>query len=362
MNMKRLAWRSAAVVALALLCAGVSACKKAAAADAVVGVLLRNNTEAFLQSYQQGLESAAARNGITLQIYSANSDAAIQIDQLKTLLLNGFRYFVIVPQSTDITEQMAKIISSKGGAAAFSNIIPSVETLKVSPNFFYASSPEMDAGAFQAQILDSYFKRNPDRIDGKALNLVYFNGEYGHPAQIYRRIGVMAGLRQLGYTVNVVGEFGANWASSSARQSLALWLEGDHADFDAVIAQNDEMALGAIEAMVRYGYVDSVASPTRDLDNDGTAMQVPVIGVDATEAGKSSMASNQLYGTVLQDANAQAETALELVWQCATSGSAQGFTTSAGLSAARSVTEEAPLTDGAVLSQCFVVPFVPVTR
>ncbi|MCR5080433.1 MAG: substrate-binding domain-containing protein [Treponema sp.] len=330
----------------------------------VVGVLLRNDYDAFFVAYKSGLIEAAQQDGISLQIYSANNDAAIQIDQMKTLLLNGVKNFVIVAHSTDLTEQMAKIISSQGGSAAFSNIIPSIDALRVGKNFFYASSPETDAGNFQAQIIDDYFKKNPGKLSGKKLKVIYFNGEYGHPAQIYRKVGVMEGLAKLGYDVEVIAEYGANWDRSSARQYLDLFIEGKgkKEKFDVVIAQNDEMALGAVDSLVNHGYVDNPSNPTLDADNDGTALRVPVLGIDATEGGKKSMRDNQMYGTVLQDANAQAETALELVYQCMKNGSAQGYTTKAGLRSASQVTKEAPLTERSVIDQCFVVPFVPVKK
>lgn len=336
--------------------------KNSSSQKEVIGVLLRNDNEAFFQAYKKGLLESAQKLNVTLQIYSANNDAAIQIDQIKTMLLNGVKNFVIIAYSTDLTEQITKIINSQGGSAAFSNVIPSVEALKVGKNFFYASSPETDAGNFQAQIIDNYFKKNPGKLSGKTLNVVYFNGEYGHPAQIYRKVGVMEGLQKLGYTVNIVAEYGANWDRASARQYLDLLIEGSGKKFDVVIAQNDEMALGAVDSLVSHGLVDNPSSPTKDTDNDGTALIVPVLGVDATDAGKASMASNQMYGTVLQDANAQAATALELVCQCMKNGSAQGYTTQGGLKAATQVTKEAPLTDSAVIGQCFVVPFVPVQK
>lgn len=337
-------------------------CNKKTSNKDVIAVLLKNDFEAFFVGYKKGLIDSAKKNGITIQIYSANNDAAIQIDQLKTLLLNGVKNFVIIAFSTDLTEQMAKIIQSQGATAAFSNVIPSVEALKVSPNLFYASSPEMDAGKFQAQIIDSYFKKNPGKLNGKNLNVIYFNGEYAHPAQIYRKLGVMEELPKLGYNVNVVGEFGANWDRASARQYLDLWIEGKKPSFDVVIAQNDEMALGAADSLINHGLVDNPSNPTRDEDGDGTALKVPVLGVDATDGGKESLSKNQMYGTVLQDADAQAATALELVWECMKNGSAKGFTTSAGISAAKETTKEAPLTDKSVLGQCFIVPFVPVTK
>lgn len=340
----------------------VSACQKTTSDEQVVGVLLRNDSEVFLSAYRKGIEAFAEKNDIKVQIYSANNDAAIQIDQLKTLLLNGVKNFVFIAYNSDLTEQMTKIISSQGGSAAFSNIIPTVEALKAGENFFYASSPETDAGKFQAQIIDGYFKKNPGKLQGKNLRVLYFNGEYGHPAQIYRKVGVMEELSKLGYKVTVLREFGANWDRASARQYLDLWLEGDNPAFDVIIAQNDEMALGAVDSLLNHGMVDNPADPTSDTDKDGTALSIPVLGIDATEGGMASLQKNQLYGTVLQDVNAQAATALELVWQCMKNGNAKNFTTQGGLTAAKETTKEAPLTERSVLDQCFIVPFVPVTK
>ena len=122
-----------------LVLAGIlfTACKNQNTKKEVVGVLLRNDNETFLNTFKNGLEKAAKENNIPIQVYSANNDAAIQIDQLKTMLLNGVKSFVIIAYGTDLTEQMAKIINSQGGAAAFSNVIPSVEALKVGKNLFF---------------------------------------------------------------------------------------------------------------------------------------------------------------------------------------------------------------------------------
>lgn len=338
-------------------------CSRGAASNAkTVACLMRNDTDAFLQSYIQSLQDAAPGLGAKLQIVSCNDDPAVQIDQLKTMLMNGIKYFVVVAVNTDMTEQMAKIIYSQGGAAAFSNIAPSVSALRVGKNFFYASSPESAAGEYQAQILDSYFKNYPDKAPGKVLNMLYLNGEYGHPAQIYRRLGLMEALSRLGYTVNVLGEDSANWLDTSSRQIMNNWLLQFDGRFNVVVAQNDAMALGAIESLLEENYTDDPSNPSVDTDGDGTVLRVPVLGVDATDAGKSSMAEQKLFATVLQDASSQAKTALELVWQCAQNGSADGFTTSGGITGAKEVTQESPVTERGILSQCYVVPFVPITR
>ena len=87
-----------------------TACQKTDSDEEVIGVLLRNDSDVFLSVYKKGIEDFAKKNDINVQIYSANNDAAIQIDQLKTLLLNGVKNFVFVAYNSDLTEQITKII------------------------------------------------------------------------------------------------------------------------------------------------------------------------------------------------------------------------------------------------------------
>ena len=326
-----------------------------------VAGLIRSDSETFLNAYKAALVKSAEENDADLQVYFCNSDDAVQLDQVKNLLTNGVTYFVIIPVDTGLTEQIVRLIHSKGGAVAFSNILPSDAALDVDKNAFYVSSAETAAGDFQAQILDDYFKKNQGKLSGKTVRILYLNGEVGHSAQIFRRQGFMDGLAKRGYAIDIVAEGSANWGLATARQLTDNWIKGN-AKFDAIIAQNDDMALGAVESLIAHGRTDIPGDASTDADRDGTALAVPVIGVDATEVAKASIANHKLYATVLQDAAGQATTALEVVVQCARHGNAKGFATKAGIKALDEVTQEAPATRKSVLDQCFMVPFVPVTE
>lgn len=188
-----------------------------------MGALIRNLNETFLRDYADNLKKLANENNVELKLLDGNSDVATQLDQLNTLLTQGVKYFVIVPQDTAATEQMAKAIGAKGGAAAFSNIQPSVAALKAGKTFFLASSPESVAGDIQAQIIDDYFKKYPDKAPGNTINMLLINGQLGHPAQVNRRKGVLEGLASRGYTVNMVAEDTANWGAGEAQQK---WTHG----------------------------------------------------------------------------------------------------------------------------------------
>ena len=326
-----------------------------------VAGLIRSDSETFLNAYKEALVKSAAENNVDLQIYFCNNDNTVQLDQVKNLLTNGVNYFVIVPVDTGLTEQIVRLIHSKGGAVAFSNILPSDAALDVDKNAFHVSSAETAAGDFQAQILDDYFKKNPGKLQSKTIRILYLNGEVGHSAQIFRRQGFMDGLAKRGYGVDIVAEGSANWGLAIARQLTDNWIK-QYADFDAIVAQNDDMALGAIEALIANGYTDIPGDANKDTDRDGTVLAVPVIGIDATDVARASIANHKLYATVLQDAAGQAATALEVVVQCAKYGNAKGFKTKDGIKALDAVTQEAPATRKSVLDQCFMVPFVPVTE
>lgn len=342
----------------------VSGCSKSAGSGKVViGALIRNLDEDFVRIYADNLKSLAEKNGAELKLLDARNDQANQLDQLNTLLSQGVKYFVIVPVQTEMTEQMTQAIQKKKGGAAFSNIQPSVAALKVGPNFFHASSAESVAGGMQADIIDTYFKKFPAKLgSGNSINAIMLLGQLGHPAQVLRTDACIDGLKAKGYTVNIIAKDTANWKPDEAQQKMDAWFAAFKGKFNIVIANNDGMALGAVESLLTNKYTDDPADPTKDTDNDGTVLKVPVLGVDATPVALQSMAENKLFATVLQDAAGQSGTAFALAYQMATKGSAIGMVAN-GISAVTAVTPgEPPSDDPAVIKQCFLVPFVPVTK
>lgn len=333
-----------------------------AQAKPVIGALIRNLDEQFVADYAANLKSLAAKAGVELKLLDSRSDQATQLDQLNTLLTQGVKFFVIVPNQTEATEQMAKAIAAVGGGAAFSNIQPSVAALKVSKNFFLASSPESVAGSIQADIIDNYFKKNPKKLAaGKTINALFLLGQLGHPAQKYRTEAVKAGLIAKGYKLNVIAEDTANWKPDEAQQKMDAWIAAYNGKFNIVITNNDGMALGAVESLLTAKYVDDPKDLTKDTDGDGTVLKVPVLGVDATQVALKSMAENKLYATVLQDAVGQASTAFELALAMAKGSYKPGFV-AWGLKPETKAGAEAPANDAAVIGQCYLVPFKAVTK
>jgi methyl-galactoside transport system substrate-binding protein len=327
----------------------------------VIGALIRNLSDQFLGDYTSNLKKLAAAKGVELKVMDASSDQAKQLDQLSTLLSQGVKYFVVVPAVSEGSDEIAKAILAKGGGAAFSNTAPTVSALKLSKNFFFASSPESVAGQIQADIIDNYFKKFPKKLGaGKAINAILILGQLGHPAQVYRTEAVLKTLEKKGYKVNVIAKDTANWQPDEAQAKMDAWLNAYKDKFNVVIANNDSMALGAVESLITANYVQDPSDPARDVEGTGTVLKVPVLGVDCTQVALKSMSEKKLYATVLQDAVGQSSVAFELAYTMATKGVALGKKM-LDISPLSSPIAEAPANDAAVAGQCYLVPFKGVT-
>ncbi|MDR2363748.1 MAG: substrate-binding domain-containing protein [Spirochaetaceae bacterium] len=325
-----------------------------ASARPQIALLMRNMNEQFLKDYAENIRRLAAEKGVDLNVQDANNAPDTQLTQLQTLLNQGYKYFVIIPLVPELSDQMNQLIAERGGAAAYSNIQPTVDALKVGKSFFFASSPEFVGGRYQGQLIADYFDKNPGKAPGKALNMLLILGQLGHPAQVNREAGLLSELKTRGYTVNIVARDTANWTPDQAQQKMDAWIGAYRGRFNVVAAQNDGMALGAVESLIQNGLTKSDTS-------DGTILTVPVLGIDATGEALNSMKENKLYATVLQDAVGQATTAFDVIYQVAT-GAYKPGNAAGGTPVATAVIDEAPANDPAVIGQCYLVPFVPVDK
>jgi len=352
--MKKIALILAVLLAVSTVVFASGAGQAAGSGRVQIALLMRNMDEQFLKDYSDNIRKLAAEKNVDLNVQDARSDGATQLTQLQTLLNQGYKYFVIIPCVSELSEQMNRDIQARGGAAAYSNIQPTVASLKVGPNFFYASSPEFVGGRYQGQLIADFFDRNPARAPGKVLNMLHINGQMGHPAQVNRRAGLMAELATRGYTVNIVAEDTANWTPDQANEKMNAWIASFRDRFNVVAAQNDGMALGAVQSLIQNGFVKNDTS-------DGTRLTIPVFGVDATADAIASMKRNELYATVLQDAVGQSAAAFDVIYQMAT-GTYRPGNAAGGTPAATTPIDEAPANDASIIGQCYLVPFVPVDK
>ncbi|MDR0637399.1 MAG: substrate-binding domain-containing protein [Spirochaetaceae bacterium] len=192
------------------------------------------------------------------------------------------------------------------------------------------------------------------RLPGKTLNMILILGQLGHPAQVNREAGLLAELKTRGYMVNTIARDTANWTPDQSQQKMDAWIAAYRGRFNVVAAQNDGIALGAVESLIQNGITKGDAA-------DRTTLQVPVFGIDATGEVLNSMKENKLYATVLQDAKGQSAAAFDVIYQIAT-GVYKPGNPAGGTPAVTATIDEAPANDASIIGQCYLVPFVPVDK
>ncbi|MBX4870326.1 sugar ABC transporter substrate-binding protein [Rhizobium bangladeshense] len=245
--------------------------------DDKFGTLLRNGME----EYANTLES------VDLQIEDAQNDVAKQQSQVQNFIAAGVDAIIVQPVDTDATAVISKIAADAGVPLVYVNREPvNVDTLPQTQAF--VASNEVDSGTLQTQEVCRLLNGK-----GKAVVII---GELSNQAARMRTKDihdVLATDKCKG--IEIVEEQTANWQRTQGADLMTNWLSAGF-EFDAVIANNDEMAIGAIQALKAAG---------RSMDS------VVVGGIDATDDALAAMAAEELDVSVFQDAIGQGKGSID---------------------------------------------------
>ena len=257
-----------------------------AAKTITVGVSLYARDQ-FISTLEQGILAAAEAAGVTVDSQEANNDTQKQAEQVRTFAAKGYDVLIVNLVDTSTAET---IIAEAGDIPIiFVNRRPD-DSILVTGKYAYVGSQEWDAGKMQAEFLAKYFAGRTDPI-----NYVLFMGQLGLENTQQRTESVKTELTNAGFTLNKVFEDTAKWDGATAMDMMQTFL-GTGAAFDCVICNNDEMALGVIEAL-KAGGVDLT--------------KVPVVGIDATDMACESVKNGEMAMTVFQDAAGQGAKCIE---------------------------------------------------
>lgn len=274
-----------------------------------VGVALYKFDDTFISTVRQAIEKTAQEKGkessekITINAVDGQGQQANQNDQIDTFITQ--KYDVIAVNMVDRTA--ASVIIDKAKKAnipvVFFNREPVKEDMAKWDKMFYVGAKAEESGTMQGQIVADYWKKNPaadKNKDGK-LQYVMLEGEPGHQDAILRTQYSIKGLEAAGVKVEKLASDTANWQRAQGQEKMAAWLSAYGDKIEAVFANNDDMALGAIEALKAAGYFK------------GDKM-IPVVGVDATAPALDSLNAGQLSGTVLNDAKNQGKAIFDIAY------------------------------------------------
>lgn len=296
------AWNAALVAAMLAFSGCASApsadsAKAPAAADKTTPLIAfsvyAQDTSSFL--LQKELEEQNARGIIRAAVYDAQGDARAQLAQVRRLLDGPSRPDVLLIQGVDdinaralarITRAALPAIFITSDASIFASALPDVKEDDLIAGFITFGEA---AGKAQAQFVAQALK-NAGKTSGRVAILSDIPGS---DAQTYRTRGVETALQNTG--VAITHQQNANAQRIEAYQIVSQWID-ENVSVDAIIANDDRMALGA-----------SLALKERNLD-----AQTIVAGGGFSEDGIPAVRGGSLTMTLVVDAPAIITKAVEI--------------------------------------------------
>jgi inositol transport system substrate-binding protein len=257
-----------------------------------IGVTMAAFDDNFLTVLRNGIQSQADAAGLSVQIEDAQNDVAKQLDQINNFIASGVDAIIVNPVDTSATQAMTDAAAAAGVPLVYVNRQPiNVDTLPDGQAFVASNEVDSSSQGFMEQC-------NQWAAAGKTEVSVYvMQGELSNQAAVQRTQNYYDVMEagKCAVKVNILDQQTANWSRDQAQNLMTNWLSTGAA-FDGVLANNDEMALGAIQAIKAAGIgMDAVI----------------VSGVDATQDALASMQAGELDITVFQNAAAQGGGALD---------------------------------------------------
>ena len=253
-----------------------------------IGVSVARFDNAFQTIVRNGMQDEATKRGdVTLQMEDAASDPSKQMDQVRNFISAGVDAIIVMAVDSDGTEVISKMAAEAKIPLVYV-LHPPADLESLPENASFVGSNELDSGTLQT--------KEVCRLLGGKGDVLVLMGPLNNHSSIVRTKDIHDVISSGDCTgMKVIEEQSANWDRLEAADLMTNWLSAG-ISFDAVIANNDEMAIGAIQAMKSAGH---------DLS------KVVVAGIDATPDGLKAMKAGEMKVTVFQNGIRQGATAVD---------------------------------------------------
>lgn len=272
-----------------------------------IGVSLYRGDDEFISSVSHALEEESKQQEerlsqkIRLKIVDGKNSQTIQNTQIEEFIRQD--YDVIAVNIVDRTMASSLIYKAKQAniPIIFFNREPIQTDLMQWNQAYYVGSKAQESGEMEGEIIWQTFKENPASLDlnqdGK-LQYVMLEGEEVHQDSLIRTEASIQEIVDKGIKVERLARGVGNWMRQPAKEFLNEWLVKYPNQIEVVISNNDEMALGAIEAI-----------------REAKLKQKPkVVGIDGIKEGLEAVNQGEMLGTILNDYQAYAEGLLTIAY------------------------------------------------
>ncbi|WP_027092739.1 sugar ABC transporter substrate-binding protein [Cohnella thermotolerans] len=248
-----------------------------------IGAAMPIFDDKWLSYLYDSMKKAASENDVDLVMVDAKNDNNTQLTQMETFVSEKVDAILLVPVQTEAVDPMLEAAKAANIPVVVVNRKPNESALK--DIYAYVGSDSLVAGTIQME-------KVAELLGGKG-NIGIMNGQLGQEAVVNRTQGnknVIAKYPDL----KLIREATANWQRSEGMTLMENWIQSGE-KFDAIVANNDEMAIGAIMALEAAGKLDKTI----------------VAGIDGTVDALDYVKSGKLKVTAFQDPMGQGKVGLE---------------------------------------------------
>ena len=282
--------------------AAEAADEAAEAAEAVageggnIGVCIYKFDDAFMTTYRNALQEILEGKGYTVTFMDGKNDQAEQNNQINNFIAQGVDALIINPVMTSAADQIIATVKDAGVPTVLINREPTAEQMSAYDKLVYVGCDARQSGTMQGELILDTENKGDINGDGK-VSYIMIQGDPENIDAQYRTEFSVKALTDAGIEVEELdlqrGDWDRNKGQEIAQNDLAKFGE----DIEVVFCNNDDMAIGALQAIQAAG---------RKVNED-----IYLVGVDALDAALNEVANGNMTGTVLNDAQGQAEGAVQ---------------------------------------------------
>lgn len=253
-------------------------------------------TDALIKDYGK-------KKNISFMTHDAKSNSLNQVFQID----NDFRFAdstIVITNDTTSAQNAINLSKKQKTPLVFSLIKPLVSILSY-PKAWFVGPNESQAGFMQADMLHEYIQKKGsiDKNHNKILDIVVLRGEKSNPDAITRTTSLMSGLITHGYILPTLSDTYGNWDYEEAYKIMLIQIKKQGLDnIEAVVANNDDMALGSLKALQENGY-----------NNGDKNKFIPIIGIGGNNDAIKAIDEEKISGTVIPDLDTLAKITIELI-------------------------------------------------
>ena len=224
---------------------------------------------------------------MTLDIQDAKGNQYVQNKQVERFISLGCDTLCVNPVDRTTSSGIIDAAAAADIPVVFFNRQPVEEDMDRWDRLYYVGADAKESAVLEAEIVADQYEKDPASLDKNGdgvISYVLLEGESNHQDSLIRTEWSVQTLKDRGVPIEKITGGIANWERSQASALMEQWLELYPDTIELVLSNNDDMALGAIDALDRAG-----------------GKKISVVGIDGTTQGQDAVQSGKMLGTVSSD-------------------------------------------------------------